>query len=60
MTNSDKFPKMFSSSCGGECPSTVNFCHRCGQQLNLSQVSSKVARPVDKGKLLKEGSEGGG
>ena len=28
--------------------------HRCGQLLNLSQVSIKAARPVDKGKLLKE------
>ena len=45
---------MFCSSCGGECPSTANFCHRCGQQLNLSQVSNKAARPVDNGKLLKE------
>ena len=33
---SDKLPKMFCSSCGGECPSTANFCHQCGQQLNLS------------------------
>ena len=31
---SDKFPKMFCSSCGGECPSTANFCYQCGQQLN--------------------------
>ena len=31
---SDKFPKLFCSSCGGECPSTANFCHQCGQQLN--------------------------
>ena len=54
MTNSDKFLKIFCSSCGGKCPSTANFCHRCGQQLNLSQVSNKAARPVDKGKLLKE------
>ena len=34
---SDKFPKMFYSSCGMECPSTSNFCHKCDQQLNLSQ-----------------------
>ena len=31
---SEKFPEMFCSSCGGECPSTANFCHQCGQQLN--------------------------
>ena len=54
VTNSDKFLKIFCSSCGGKCPSTANFCHRCGQQLNLSQVSNKAARPVDKEKLLKE------
>ena len=52
--NSDKFPKMFCSSCGMECPSTANFCHQCGQQLNLSQVSNKAASSVDKEKLLKE------
>ena len=34
---------VFCSSCGGECPSTANFCHRCGQQLNLSQVWNKAA-----------------
>ena len=50
---SDKFPKMFCSLCGIECPSTVNFCHQCGQQLNLSQVSNKAASSVDKEKLLK-------
>ena len=49
---SDKFPKMFCSSCGMECPLTANFCHQCGQQLNLSQVSNKVACSVDKEKLL--------
>ena len=49
---SDKFPKMFCSSCGMECPSTTNFCHQCGQQLNLSQVSNKAASLVDKKKLL--------
>ena len=27
---SDKFPKVFCSSCGMECPSTANFCHQCG------------------------------
>ena len=37
-----------------ECPSTANFCHQCGQQLNLSQVSNKEASSVDKEKLLKE------
>ena len=47
---SDKFPKMFCSSCGGECPSTANFCH----QLELSQVSNKVASSANKEKLLKE------
>ena len=46
--------KMFCSSCGGECPSTVNFCHQCGQQLNLSQVSNKAASLVDKEKLFKK------
>ena len=45
---------MFCSSCGGECPSTTNFCHQCGQQLNLSQVSNKAASSVDKEKLLKQ------
>ena len=35
---SDKFFKMFCSSCGMECPSTANFSHQCGQQPNLSQV----------------------
>ena len=49
-----KFPKMFRSSCGWECPSTANFCHQCGQQLNLSQVSNKAASSVDKEKLLKK------
>mgnify|MGYP006896129834 CR=1 FL=1 len=33
-----------------EYPSTANFYHQCGQQLNLSQVSNSV----DKEKLLKE------
>ena len=51
---SDKFPKMFCSSCGMECPSTANFCHQCGQQLNLSQVSNKAASLVDKKTLLKK------
>ena len=50
---SDKFLKMFCSSCGGECPSTANFCHQCSQQLNLSQVLN-AASSVDKEKLLKE------
>ena len=50
---SDKFPKMFCSSCGMECPSTANSCHQCGQQLHLSQVSNKAASSVDKEKLLK-------
>ena len=39
----DKFFKTFCSSCGIECPSTANFCHQCGEQLNLSQVSNKAA-----------------
>ena len=51
---SDKFPKMFCTSFVGECPSTANFCHQCGQQLNLSQVSNKGASSVDKEKLLKK------
>ena len=51
---SDKFRKMFCSSCGGECPLTANFCHQCGQQLNLSQVSNKAATLVDNEKLLKK------
>ena len=51
---SDKFPKMFCSSCGMECPFTANFCHQSGQQLNFSHVSNKAASSVDKEKLLKE------
>ena len=51
---SDKFPKMFCNSCRMECPSTANFCHQCGQQLNLSQVSNKAASSVDKEKPLKK------
>ena len=51
---SDKFPKMFRSSCRMECPSTANFSHQCGQQLNMSQVSNKAASSVDKEKLLKK------
>ena len=38
---SDKFPKMFCSSCGMECPSSPNFYHQCGQPLNLSQCKKK-------------------
>ena len=53
MTIRTNFLNFFWSSCGGECPSTANFCYQCGQQLNLSQVLNKAARPVDKGKLLK-------
>ena len=45
---------MFCISCGGECPSTANFCQQCGQQLNLSQVSNKAGSSLDKEKLLKE------
>ena len=37
-----------------ECSSTANFCHQCGQQLNLSQVSNKAASSVDKEELLKK------
>ena len=51
---SDKFPKMFCSSCGMECPSTANFCHQCGKLFNLSQVSNKAASSVHKEKVLKE------
>ena len=50
----DTFPKMFCGSCGMECPSTTNFCHQCGQQLNFSQVSNKAASSIDKEKLLKK------
>ena len=45
---------MICSSCDMECPSTANFCHKCGQQLNLRQISNKVAGSVDKEKLLKK------
>ena len=41
---SDKFPKIFRSSCGMEYPSTANFCHQCGQQLNW--VRSRIRRQV--------------
>ena len=51
---SDKFSKMFCSSCCMKCRSTANFCHQCGQQLNLSQVSNRAASSVDKEKLLKK------
>ena len=51
---SDKFHKRFCSSCRMECPSTATFCHQCGQQLHLSQVSNKAASSVDKEKLLKK------
>ena len=51
---SEKNPKMLCSSCGRECLSTANFCHQCGQQLNLSQVSNNAASSVDKEKLLKK------
>ena len=51
---SDEFPKAFCSSCGMKCPSTANFCHQCGQQLDLSQVSNKAASSVDREKLLKK------
>ena len=51
---SDKFPKMFCSSCSMECPSAANFCHQRGQQLNLSQVSNKATSSVHKEKLLKK------
>ena len=45
---------MFCNSWGGECPSTANFCHQCGQQLNLSRVSNKAGSSLDEEKLLKE------
>ena len=41
---SDKFPKMFCSSCGGEFPSIAISCHQCGQQLNC--VRSGIRRQV--------------
>ena len=37
-----------------ECLSTANFCHQCGQQLHLSQVSNKEATSADMEKLLKD------
>ena len=43
---------MFCSSRDMKCPSSANFCHQCGQQLNLSQVSNKATSSVDKEKLL--------
>ena len=49
---SDKFPKVLCSSCDMQYPSTANFCHQCGQQLNLN----KAASSVDKEKLLKNTS----
>ena len=50
---SDKFPKMFCSSCGMECPSTRQISGiNVGQKLNLSRVSNKAANSVDKEKLL--------
>ena len=48
---SHKFRKMFCSSWGEQCPSTANFCHQRGQQLNLSQVSYRAASSVEKEKL---------
>ena len=51
---SDKFPKMFCSSCGMESPSAANFSLQCGQQLILSQVSNNAVSSVDKEKLLKK------
>ena len=51
---SDKFPNMFSCLCGMEIPSTANFCHQCGQQLNLSQILNKAASSVDKEKMLEK------
>ena len=40
--------KMFCFSCGGECPSTANFCRQCGQQLAVEQDSKKdVLSAVD-------------
>ena len=50
---SDKFAKMFCSSCGMECLLTAIFSNQCGQQLNLSQVSNKAASSVDREKLLR-------
>ena len=52
----DKYPKMFCSSCGTECPSTTNFCRQYGQQLNLSQASNEVAssNSVDRETLLEK------
>ena len=52
---SDKFPKMFCSSYGMECPSTRKISGiNVGQKLNLSQISNKAASSVDNEKLLNE------
>ena len=45
---SEKYPKMFCSSCGMEFPLTEI------SVINLSQVSNKAATSVNKEKLLKE------
>ena len=41
-----------------ECPSTANFCHQCGQQLNLSQVLNKAASSFGNEKLFRSISIG--
>ena len=46
---SDKFPKMFCSSCGMGCSSTAHFCHQCGQQLNLSPSRISFCQQVTTG-----------
>ena len=45
---------MFCFSCGGECPSTTNFCHQCGQQLAVEQDSNEATSSVEKEKWLTE------
>ena len=43
---SDKFPNCFAVRAVWNA--TANFCHQCGQQLNLSQVSNKAASSFNK------------
>ena len=54
MTIRTNFLKCFAVRTGGSALQAFNVCHQCGQQLNLSQVSSKAASSVDKEKLLKK------
>ena len=36
----------------------ANFCHQCGQKLNLSKFSNKAASSVDRKKLIKKNFHG--